>query len=51
MHENPTLKLFVEGHTDAPGSDKINKPLSLKRAFAVKSYLVAQKIDAGRLTA
>jgi outer membrane protein OmpA-like peptidoglycan-associated protein len=51
LNENPTLKLFVEGHTDASGNDKINNPLSLKRANAVKAYLVAQKIDAARLTA
>ncbi|WP_438945287.1 OmpA family protein [Sediminibacterium sp.] len=51
LNENPTLKLMVEGHTDATGSDKINQPLSLKRANAVKAYLVAQKIDAARLTA
>src|SRR3989339_516784 len=51
LNENPTLKLFVEGHTDASGNDKINNPLSLKRANAVKDYLVAQKIDAARLTA
>ncbi|MDO9156894.1 MAG: OmpA family protein, partial [Sediminibacterium sp.] len=51
LNENPTLKLFVEGHTDASGNDKINNPLSVKRANAVKSYLVAQKIDAARLTA
>src|SRR5574343_547629 len=51
LNENQTLKLMVEGHTDATGSDKINQPLSLKRANAVKAYLVAQKIDASRLTA
>ncbi|MEN9457635.1 MAG: hypothetical protein RL135_202 [Bacteroidota bacterium] len=51
LNENPTLKLFVEGHTDASGNDKINNPLSVNRANAVKSYLVAQKIDAARLTA
>ncbi len=51
LKENPTLKLFVEGHTDASGNDKINQPLSLKRANAVKDYLVAQKVDASRLTA
>jgi OOP family OmpA-OmpF porin len=51
LNENPTLKLFVEGHTDASGNDKINQPLSMKRANAVKDYLVAQKVDAARLTA
>jgi OOP family OmpA-OmpF porin len=44
------LKLSVEGHTDASGNDKINNPLSLKRANAVKSYLVGKKIDEARLT-
>lgn len=51
LNENPTLKLFVEGHTDASGNDKINNPLSVKRANSVKDYLVAQKVDASRLTA
>ncbi|TAH12050.1 MAG: OmpA family protein [Sphingobacteriia bacterium] len=49
MNEYPSLKLYVEGHTDNTGSDKINKPLSLKRASSVKAYLFSRKIAADRL--
>ena len=49
LNEYPSLKLYVDGHTDITGSDKINKPLSLKRANSVKAYLFSKKIDASRL--
>ena len=49
MNDYPTLKLYVDGHSDNTGSDKINKPLSLKRASAVKAYLFSKKIAAERL--
>jgi outer membrane protein OmpA-like peptidoglycan-associated protein len=49
MTEYPSLKLYVEGHTDNSGSDKINIPLSLKRANAVKTYLFTRKIAAERM--
>lgn len=32
--------VFVEGHTDAKGSDEYNQPLSEKRAQTVKDWLV-----------
>lgn len=41
-------QIVVVGHTDRLGSPQLNQRLSLKRAEAVKSYLVAKKID-GRL--
>lgn len=34
------IRVVVEGHTDASGSAAYNKALSLKRAEAVRSYLV-----------
>jgi outer membrane protein OmpA-like peptidoglycan-associated protein len=44
--------VVIEGHTDARGSDAYNDQLSLKRAYAVKRYLVAMhSIDPGRLRA
>jgi len=49
MNEYPSLKLYVDGHTDITGSDKINNPLSLKRANSVKAYLFSKKIAAARL--
>jgi adhesin transport system outer membrane protein len=42
-------RFVVAGHTDAKGSPQYNKPLSLRRAEAVKRYLVTKGIDANRL--
>jgi outer membrane protein OmpA-like peptidoglycan-associated protein len=48
----PTAQaVVIEGHTDVLGSDAYNLRLSQRRAMAVRSYLVAQGIDAGRLRA
>jgi outer membrane protein OmpA-like peptidoglycan-associated protein len=41
----------VVGHADASGSDEVNRPLSLRRAEAVKAYLVQKGADAGMLVA
>jgi outer membrane protein OmpA-like peptidoglycan-associated protein len=43
-------KFVVAGHTDAKGSVEYNKQLSLRRAEAVKKFLVTKGMDAGRLT-
>jgi len=43
--------VVIEGHTDVMGSDAYNQRLSQRRAMAVRSYLVAQGLDAGRLRA
>lgn len=45
------FNVVLEGHTDNTGSDKINLPLSQKRAEATKTYLVSRGVDAGRLSA
>ncbi|WP_448192228.1 OmpA family protein [Azospirillum sp. sgz301742] len=40
MKEDPSLKLVVEGHTDAVGSLPYNQTLSQRRAVSVGEYLV-----------
>jgi OOP family OmpA-OmpF porin len=40
MKEDPSLKLVVEGHTDAVGSLAYNQTLSQRRAISVGEYLV-----------
>ena len=50
LNEYATSKFNIEGHTDSVGSDKLNQKLSEDRAASVKDYLVANGIDAARLT-
>jgi outer membrane protein OmpA-like peptidoglycan-associated protein len=50
LKEDAALKLDIEGHTDATGSDKINLPLSKNRAKAVHDYLLSKGIEENRLT-
>ncbi len=42
--ENQGESIIVQGHTDQRGSDTYNKALGLRRAKAVKTYLVSQGI-------
>ena len=42
--------VVITGYTDHRGSDAYNNKLSLRRAEAVKKYLVEQGINASRMT-
>ena len=50
MQENPNLEFEVQGHCDSSGSDKVNDPLSQKRAEAIVAALVEEGIAESRLT-
>ncbi|MFD2037330.1 OmpA family protein [Belliella marina] len=49
LNDNPTIKIVISGHTDNIGSEVYNIDLSLRRAESVKTFLVANGIDAQRL--
>ena len=51
MKEHPELEFEVQGHCDTTGSDKVNDPLSQKRAEAIVDALVEEGIARARLTA
>ncbi|MES2682189.1 MAG: OmpA family protein [Pseudomonadota bacterium] len=51
MKGQPTMTVEIAGHTDSLGSTAYNLKLSQRRAEAVSAYLLAQGIDAGRLSA
>jgi outer membrane protein OmpA-like peptidoglycan-associated protein len=42
VKRHAALKISVEGHTDGRGSEEYNNALSLRRAVAVKAWLVQQ---------
>ena len=48
---NPQLSVTIEGHADSRGAREANLALALRRAEAVRDFLVARGIAAGRLTA
>ena len=51
LNEQPNVRISVEGHTDAIGSDAYNQRLSERRAQAVVDYLAAGGVARSRMTA
>jgi outer membrane protein OmpA-like peptidoglycan-associated protein len=49
LQADSTLRLHIQGHTDSEGTDERNQSLSLRRAKAVKAYLVSKGISAQRM--
>lgn len=50
MQTNPKFNILVVGHTDSLGDANYNLELSVKRAEAVKSFLVAGAISPDRIS-
>lgn len=48
--ESNLMHISIEGHTDSKGSAKYNKKLSVKRAVAVKEYLVLHGISESKIS-
>src|SRR5690606_18772957 len=48
--QHPEIRLLeIEGHADGSGSDAYNDALSLRRAEAIREWLVARGIEPERL--
>ena len=45
----PSLRYVIEGHTDNTGREETNRELSLKRAIAVRDYLIGQGVAASSI--
>lgn len=51
IFEYPDTTLQIDGHTDSSGNDTKNQTLSEQRAESVRTYLIKQKVAAGRVNA
>ncbi len=49
MKANPALRIRIVGHADDRGSDEYNLALGMRRAVAVKDFIVRMGVDAGRI--
>ncbi len=50
LQQNPRLMVTITGHTDDRGSEKANEKVGLRRANALRDYIVKQhKVDLSRI--
>lgn len=49
LKQYPSVSLTVEGHADERGTREYNLALGERRATAVRNYLIANGVDAGRI--
>lgn len=49
MLADPEMRIQLVGHTDNQGDSKLNKRLSLRRAYNVREYLIDKGIDGKRI--
>ncbi len=50
LKRNPQMSVLIEGHTDSIGDEDYNMGLSIRRAQAVKDYMISKGIAKERLT-
>lgn len=50
LKQYPAYKVLVEGYTDSRGSDDMNQELSDRRAYAVRTALVAANVDSNQIS-
>jgi len=51
LKDRPSMKVRIEGHTDASGKEAHNQKLSQARADAVRAYLLENGVAAARVEA
>jgi len=51
LQANANVRVQIDGHTDAQGSDSYNQQLSESRAGAVRAALASMGVDGARITA
>jgi putative exosortase-associated protein (TIGR04073 family) len=49
LHKSPEAQIVVAGYTDSMGDPNYNQALSVKRAEAVRAYLVRQGVSSDRI--